>query len=235
MSTSANCTRCHGALPAPEDQEVLSITCPYCGLVQPVPDADARHRRVLERERADLARRAHEADVERARREAARDQDDRREARKSRRGARLVTLLAMLTAPAIIAVTVFDLPARLGFGDAGEARVAQARDLLVASGCVALGAIREQYAEGPVSVTLPLEGRCVRVVAAGGPGHGRLGLRLLDADGKEVARAAASSEPQLSFCPPAPVALRYEVETGVAAKGRLSHVALACPAAPTKR
>ncbi len=231
---TARCAECHASMPVPPELEATTLRCPYCGATQAVPDLEARRRLLLEHQReARLAEQARVAEAREQRREAREARErraDRREARRGRWGMRLVTLVAVLAAPTIIAVTVFDLPARLGFGASGADRLAQLQQQHAAAGCAALGAIHEQYATGSVSRLIAVEPGCVRVLAAGGDGHRGLSLRLFDGAGAEVARAAGTTDPQLVHCVAAATTLRYEIGVGPASRGRLSHLALACPA-----
>lgn len=220
------CGECHASMSYPEDLEATTMTCPYCHATQPVPDLQARQQMLL----------AHKREEREAQREARREEreerqrlEDKREARRGRWGMRLTTLFAMLVAPTIIAITVFDLPARLGYGDSGSGRLAQQRTMLAGQGCTPVGGISEQYASANVSKLVPVAAKqCIRVFAAGGDGHRTLTLRLFDADGKELARAGDTSDPQLRYCARAPATVRYEVGVGPASKGRLSHMVLTC-------
>jgi hypothetical protein len=226
-------------MPVPAELEVTTMRCPYCNASQPVPDLEARRRLLIEHKReARLAEQARAAEAREARREAREERERHEEAREARRGrwgSRLLTLVAVLAAPTIIAITVFDAPARLGFGASGADRLAQVRQQLATAGCTPLGSIGEQYATGNVSRIVAVDQQCIRVFAAGGDGHRSLSLRLFSAEGKELAKAGNTTDPQLSYCNPAPGSLRYEVGIGPAAKGRLSHMVLACPDAPAEK
>lgn len=231
---TARCAECHASMPVPPELEATTMRCPYCGASQAVPELEARRRLLLEHQReARLAEQARAAE-ERERRREAREQherhEDRRLARRGRWGMRLMTLVAVLAAPSIIAVTVFDLPARLGFGASGADRLTVVRQQLEASGCVPLGPIASSYATGHVSRLVTVDATCVRVFAAGGEGHRSLSLRLFDGGGQEVARAGDTTDPQLVHCAKVAGTLRYEVGVSPAAKGRLSHMAMTCPA-----
>src|SRR5688572_15643399 len=117
------CQECNATHPLPADPRVTSMACPYCGAAMVVPDAEARRRFLLEQQREERLREQHRAaEAREARREAreAEERDaDRKERRSGRWGMRLMTLFAVLAAPTIIAITVFDLPERLGFGASG--------------------------------------------------------------------------------------------------------------------
>lgn len=209
------------------------MRCPYCNATQAVPDLAERQRLLLEQQReARLAEEQRAREAREQRREAREERDrheEKKEARRGRWGARLMTLFAMLLAPTIIAITVLDLPARLGYGDSGSGRLAQQRTMLANQGCAPLGGIGEQYATGSVSKLVPVaEKQCIRIFAAGGDGHRSLSLRLFDAGGKEVAKAGDTTDPQLQYCAKAAGTLRYEVGVGPASKGRLSHMVLTC-------
>lgn len=213
------------------------MKCGYCGAVLTVPDLAQREAAMLEQRRLAL----HERELEQAAREraqqaqrqAVREHHERKERRSSVRWGRVTTLLGMLLAPAIVSVTVFDLPARLGFGEAGADRLGQVAAQLAARGCTAVAAAESEYATGAVSrlVAAPAAGQptCLRVLAAGGPGHRALRVRLFDLDGKELGTSGEQADPQLEECKRAAEAVRYEVVPGVAAKGRLTHQALRCP------
>lgn len=213
------------------------MQCQYCGAVQPVPDLEARQRALFERQRAEAhaQQRALEAAhrAEEARRAARREREEHAERKSSVRWGRLTMIFSMLLAPAIISVTMFDLPARLGFGGDGSDRIAIVAAQLTERGCQVVAPQASLYASSTVIklVKLP-RGSCLRVLAAGGPGHDSLKLRIFDLDGKEVAKSDDSSDPQAKFCPPAAGTLRYEVVPGLLDKGRLTHLALACPSAP---
>lgn len=230
------CRDCHAALSVPDDADVTSARCPYCGTVTEVTDAEARRRHRLERERDARAWALAQAEQARADRQEAREDEDRRvERRERRRGrwwARLTTIVAMLAAPTIIAITVFDLPARLGFGASGADRLRQVTAQLTSTGCTVARPIRSTYATSTVSVLFDAPAGCLRVLAAGAGSHRSLRLRLFGPDGGELATSDDSADPQLSYCGAAPSALRYEVVVGVAAKGRLSHTVLTCPTPP---
>lgn len=237
MATT-RCAECHASMPVPAELEATTMTCPYCHRTQAVPDLELRRRLLLDQQReARLAEQARAAEAREARREA-RDAEERRQEQKTARRGRwrmgVTSLIAMLLAPTIIAITVFDLPARLGFGASGADRLAQVRTQLAGTGCAPLGGIAEQYASGNVSRMLTVEAQCVRVFAAGGDGHRSLSLRLFGPDGAVLATADGTTDPQLSYCAAAPATLRYEVGVGPASKGRLSHMALLCPAEATK-
>lgn len=232
------CNECHATVPIPEALSARTMKCGYCGAVLTVPDLAQREAAMLEQRRLALHEReleqaAHER-YQQAQRQAVREHHERKERRSSVRWGRVTTLLGMLLAPVIVSVTVFDLPARLGFGDAGADRLGQVAAQLAARGCIAVGAAESAYATGAVSrvVAAPTEGQppCLRVLAAGGPGHRSLRVRLFDLDGKELGSSGDQSDPQLEECARASAAVRYEVVPGVASKGRLTHQALRCPA-----
>ena len=235
MATT-RCVECHATIPVPAELEATTMRCVHCNAMQPVPDLEARRRVLLEQQREQrLAEQQRAAEAREARREAREERERRegkREARRGRWGMRLITIFAILAAPTIIAITVFDLPARLGFGASGSDRLEQTKAQLESSGCTAMGGIKSQYATGNVSRIVPVDKQCIRVFAAGGDGHRSLSLRLFSADGKELARAGDTTDPQLAHCASAPGSLRYEVGIGPAAKGRLSHMVLACPPDP---
>jgi DNA-directed RNA polymerase subunit M/transcription elongation factor TFIIS len=238
IATTARCVECHAMMPMPAELEATTMRCGHCGATQAVPDLEARRRLLLEQQReqrlAEQARAEAEREARREAKEALAHREEKKERRRARWGLRLTSLFAMLIAPVVIAITVFDLPARLGFGDAGAGRLAQVRDQLAGAGCQPVGGIREQYATGSVSKLVSVTaGQCVRVLAAGGDGHRSLSLRLFDGEGKEVARAGDTTDPQLSYCAAAAGTLRYEVGVGPASKGRLSHLVLTCPPTPT--
>ena len=115
MATT-RCPDCHASLVVPEDPTATTMRCGYCGATVALADAEARRRHALELEReARLREQARIADDRAARREAqeaAERREDKRERRRGRWGARVMTLIAVLAAPTIIAITVFDLPAR---------------------------------------------------------------------------------------------------------------------------
>jgi hypothetical protein len=229
----ARCVECHASMAVPAELEATTMRCAHCGATQAVPDLEARRRMLLDQQReARIAEseRAREAREERREAREARERDEsKQEARRGRWGARLMTLFAMLLAPTIIAITVFDLPARLGYGDSGSGRLAQQRTMLASQGCAPIGGISEQYATGSVSKLVPVaEKQCIRVFAAGGDGHRSLSLRLFDGNGKEVAKSDDTTDPQVRYCAKAASTLRYEVDVGVASKGRLSHMVLTC-------
>ena len=215
------------------------MKCSYCGAVVQVPDLAEREAAMLERRRLevyerDLAMAAqHRREV--AAREAERERHERKERRQSVRWGRVVTLLSMLLAPVIVSITVFDLPARLGFGDAGQDRLKIIAAQLTERGCQAVVPATSLYATGTVSqlIAAPPAGApgCLRVLAAGGPGHTSLTVRLFDLDSKLLTSSQGSSDPQAELCDAPAGSLRYEVVLGVAAKGRLTHMAMRCPPA----
>ncbi len=223
-------------MPVALDQ--LVMRCAYCGVEQPVPDLVDRQRLLLEQQREQrIAKQAEDDRLEQAAREARqeakadRERDsDRRDARRSRRGTWIFSTLMMLIAPTIIAITVFDLPARLGYGASGSDRLELMKTQLIGNGCTVVSPIDSEYATGTVTKLVHVEAQCVCVIAAGGSGHSSLSLKLFGGNGKELAHAGDTTDPQLAYCAPAPDTLRYEIATGPASKGRLSHMVLACPA-----
>lgn len=216
----------------PVELEAVVMRCTYCGAEQPVPDLVERQRLLLERQReVRLAeeRRANEAREQRREAEAARD---KKQNRRSRRWTWLFSLIPMLIAPTIIAITVFDAPARLGFGASGSDRLEQIQAQLQTTGCIVVSAIDSEYASGDVSKLFHVDAaQCIRAIAAGGSGHRSLALRLFGSTGTEVAKASDTTDPQLAYCAPAADMLRLEIVVGPASKGRLSHMILACPIA----
>jgi hypothetical protein len=141
----------------------------------------------------------------------------------------MISILSILIAPVIISITIFDLPARLGFGSSGSSRLEQIQAQLVTTGCTVLEPVDSQYADGNVSRLINVDPHCIRVLAAGGGGHSTLGLRLYSADGKQVGKADDTTDPQLSYCSKSAQVLRYEIVVSPASKGRLSHLVLQCP------
>jgi hypothetical protein len=236
------CRECNAVIPAPADPTALTTRCSHCGLEQPAPDADARHRRALEaqreqrlRDEAEQRKKEHEWDKERARLEDKAKRADRRSGRVGRVIGGLAALIGLLIAPVVIAITVFDAPARLGYGAAGKDRLEQMQTQLASIGCKVVHPIEAEYASSAVSKLVGVgEGECLRVFAAGGPGHTRLGLKVFSPDNKELAHTRETADPQLQYCSAAAQTLRFQIDTGPAAKGRLSHMVLACPAPPAK-
>ena len=211
------------------------MQCAYCGAVQAVPDLQARERALIERQRQEQVAYQLEQEAyhrhEEAMREAAREAEDRKERKRGVRWGMVTTVFSMLLAPVIISVTIFDLPARLGFGEDGSDRIALIATQLGEGGCKELVPSTSAYTKSTVTRLVKLEGGCLRVLAAGGPDHDDLTVRIFDVEGKEVAKSTASRDPQLKYCSSAPASLRYEVVSGMMDKGRLTHLALACPAA----
>lgn len=232
------CPECNATHPAPADPTVLSMRCPYCGAAVAVPDVEARRRHQLERDREARLHAQHHAAVAREERREAREAEDRREERRERRRGRwgmgLVSLFAILLAPTIIAVTVFDLPARLGFGADGSDRLAQIATQLRGTGCTTLRPIDSTYATGTVSQLVTIDPAtaptCLHVLAAGAGDHRTLSLRLFAPDGKPLEKSGDTLDPQLTHCTPTGGTFRYEIAPGPAGKGRLSHTVLTCPA-----
>ncbi len=233
MTSTTRCGECNAAIPLPVDLEALKMRCGYCGHEQPVPDLEARRKLLLEHQRearlAEQQRLAHEREVA-AQAAAQRERhEDRKEAKKSRNWGRITSLFAMLLAPVIISVVVFDLPARLGFGDSGSGRLDLVVQQLTSTGCKVVEPVTSEYTSANVTALFDANA-CIRVLAAGGSGHSTLGLKLYVADGKEVMAVDSMPDPQLSFCTPTPTKLRYSIIVGPASKGRLSHAVLDCPA-----
>lgn len=226
------CSQCHATVPIPDELEARTMQCAYCGAVQAVPDLQARERALIERQRHEqlayqLEQEAHFREQE-AMREAYREAEERKQQRSGVRWGRVTTLFSMLLAPVIISITVFDLPARLGFGEDGSDRAALIATQLGEGGCKPLVPSTSTYTKSTVTRLVKLESGCLRVLAAGGPDHDDLTIRIFDVEGKEVAKSTASRDPQLKVCTPG--SLRYEVVPGMMDKGRLTHLALACPA-----
>ena len=232
--TTIRCAECHAVVPAPTALDATTMKCGYCGLDQPVPDLEARRRAFVEEQReARLLEERRAAHALEERRDAAAERKhtiERREARSGRWRNRIFVLVSMLIAPTIIAITVFDLPARLGFGASGSDRLDQVSAQLQGAGCTVLSAVDSEYASGSLSGLIKADHQCIRVFAAGGDGHRELSLRLFSGDGKEVAKAGNTTDPQLTYCAPTAETLRYEIGVGPAGKGRLSHMVLSCPA-----
>ncbi len=235
MATT-RCVECHASIPVPAALDATSMTCPYCHRVQAVPDLETRRRLLIEEQReARLAEQARAEAAREARREEREEREreaERKEARRGRWGMRLLTLFSILLAPTIIAITVFDLPARLGFGASGSDRLGTIKQQLVErTGCTVVRDISSEYASSNVSRLFPVQAaQCVRIFAAGGDGHSSLQLRLFGPDGKQVAKSGdVTTDPQLRHCAVQPATLRYEIVIGPASKGRLSSMVLACP------
>jgi hypothetical protein len=235
MPEPGRCRECNALIPAPTARDALTMRCEHCGLEQPVPDADARHRRLLEEQREARLR---EQERRQAEREDRAEQREVREKTRERRWRPLMWLLGLipfLIAPVIIAITVFDAPARLGFGASGNDRLEQMQLQLASTGCTVVQAITSEYASSNVSKLVGVaEKQCIRVFAAGGSGHNALGLKLFAPDGHELAHAKSTQDPQLAHCSATGQTLRYQIEIGVVAKGRLSSMVLACPAPAAK-
>jgi hypothetical protein len=233
---SAKCFLCHAPVPVPAELEATVMTCSHCDAVQPVPDLEVRRRLLLEQQREQRMAEQQRADEARRLREEEREErersEDKKERRRGRWGTRLMSLVAILAAPTIIAITVVDAPARLGCGASGSDRLGQLAGQLQGEGCTVLREAESEYASSNVSRIVKVDKQCIRVLAAGGDGHRTLSLRLFGADGKQLAKAGDTTDPQLSYCAPAPASLRYEVGVGPASKGRLSHMVLSCPKAP---
>lgn len=234
MSSMVRCGQCHASIPVPEELEARTMQCQYCGAVQGVPDAAARERALWERQRHE----AHMYQVEQqawhreqqAMREAHREHEDRKERRAGIRWGRVTTIFSMLLAPAIISVTIFDLPARLGFGGDGSDRTKLIVQQLESRGCKVVVQPESLYTKSAVTTLAPLESGCLRVLAAGGPDQDSLKIKIFNLDGKEIAVSPESRDPQLEHCPKDPAgSWRYEVIPGMMDKGRLTHVAVSCP------
>lgn len=234
------CGECNATHPAPADPAITSMRCPYCGAAMAVADVEARRRYLLEQQREARVAEQHGAHLAREARREAREEEERREQREERKEerserrtgrwvGRVMTVIAVLAAPTIIAITVFDLPARLGFGASGADRLEQLSTQLRATGCATIAPIHSSYATGTISQLVTTEPGCLRVLAAGAGDHRTLALRLFDANGKEIGKAKDTLDPQLTYCTATAGTLRYEVVVGPAAKGRLSHTVLRCP------
>ena len=212
------------------------MQCAYCGAVQAVPDLAARERALHEREHQQRLAVQQQREERRFEHQQRREEEDRKAHRSSMRWGRVATFVSMLAAPAILSVTVFDLPARLGFGEDGSDRLKLVSEQLTqpAGGCTALAPVAALYTKSTVTRLVTAPSGCLRIFAAGGPEHDALTLRIFDGQGKEVAKSPASRDPQLEYCPEAgqSTQLRYEVVPGMMDKGRLSHVAFGCAAKP---
>jgi hypothetical protein len=224
------CGNCGASIPLPEDLAATRMRCPYCATEQPVPDLEVRRRALADAKRAESEERRRADEREERDRERRDREADRREHRRGQWSTRLISLFAMLLAPAIISVTVFDLPARLGFGSSGAERIEQMIAQLGRAGCTVMVPQTSVYANGNVSKLITVEQDCVRVLAAGGDGHRSLSLRLFSETGKELAKSSDTTDPQLNYCPRAPGLLRYEIGISPASKGRLTHAVLSCKA-----
>ncbi len=246
------CKECHATIPTPDDVHVLTTKCQYCGLDQPVPDAEQRRNHLLAKEREaaharflenrEATRRAEieqrNAEIEQRKKEHEWEKEQARQEKKERRrgdwSARLgtvITVIGALAAPVIVGITVFDLPARLGFGASGKDRLEQIQLQLASSGCSVVHAPDAEYASGPVSKLVDLkEGDCIRVFAAAGDASHRLALKVFNPMNAEVASQASTVDPQLLFCSSAAQKVRVQIDS--TGKGRLSHMVLNCPAPP---
>ena len=241
---ATRCRECHAAIHAPT-LDALTITCGYCGLAQPVPDLTERQRVLAERKRLELEqererrlRAEHEArdrlEREKLEHEREKDREEKRDKKRERRNKWLFapfTLIPLLVGPAILAVTVFDAPARLGCGATGGDRLEQIATQLAKQGCTVLRPIDSEYASDPVSKLVDVrDGQCIRVIAAGGSGHATLSIALFAPwSVPPIAKVSDSREPQLVHCATTTDPLRFVVTPGAAAKGQLSHVVLTCP------
>ena len=144
----------------------------------------------------------------------------------------VIGLLGALIASVIIAM-VFDAPARLGFGASGKDRLELIQTQLASIGCTTLHAPDAEYATGPVSTLVEMaEGACIRVFAAGGDGHRRLGVHIFNATNAELAKQAETPDPQLLYCSRIAQIVRFQIDVAPASTGRLSHMVLACPPPP---
>jgi hypothetical protein len=224
---ATRCRECHAAIHAPAALDALTMRCGYCGLEQPVPDRAERQRLLAEQQRIALER-------DRLERDRENDREQKREKTRERRTRWLLapfTLIPLLVGPAIIAVTVFDAPARLGCGATGGDRLEQIQTQLLKQGCTVLRPIESEYASEPVSKLVDVEdGTCIRVIAAGGSGHAELALALFVSwSVPPLVKVNESSEPQLVYCATTSDPLRYVITPGPAAKGQLSHAVLTCP------
>jgi len=216
------CGECNAKIRPPSELEAVVMRCNYCGHEQPVPDLAQRRAAIAERERLALEKQKHA--------HSSRERDlDRREARRSRRWTWVISLLSMLIAPVIISITIFDLPARLGFGSSGAGRLEQIQAQLASTGCTVLEPLDSEWTDGNVSRLINVDHQCIRALAAGGGGHHTLGLKLFGADGKQLAEVTDTIDPQLAYCSKTKQVLRYEIAVSPASKGRLSHLVLACP------
>lgn len=224
------CSNCGAKIPVPADLAATRMRCPYCGAEQPVPDLEVRRRALADERRVQLEERREAAERDQREHERRERAADRREARRGQWSTRLISIFAMLLAPAIISVTVFDLPARLGFGSSGADRIGQVVTQLGNAGCTVMVPATSLYASGNVSRLVTVDQGCLRILAAGGDSHRSLSLRLFSETGKELAKSSDTTDPQISYCPRAPGLLRYEIGISPASKGRLTHAVLVCKA-----
>ena len=233
VTSTTRCVECHASIPVPTDLAAVAMRCEYCGREQPVPDLAARrHALVAEQREARLLEERRTEVAARERREAAEAREkegDRKEARGHRWRTGLISMFAVLIAPTVIAITVFDLPARLGIGKSGSDRLEQMQAQLAGTGCTVLEPLESEFADSNVSRLIAVDHQCLRVLAAGGSGHSSLSLRLFAADGTELGHADDTTDPQLSYCSSAKQTPRYEIQVGPASKGRLSHLTMSCP------
>lgn len=239
------CRECNAAVPIPTGFTAVTVRCPYCQHEQPIANVELRQQLKAEDTRARLAheqrqqeleqrKKEHDWKKERAEREDKAKRSERRRARFGGWIGGLGTLLVVLIGPAIVAVTVFDLPARLGYGASGSDRLEQMQTQLAGLGCKVAHPIEAEYVSSTVSELIGVsEGQCIRAFAAGGPDHHRLALKLFAADSTEVAHTAAGEDPQLQYCSATAQTLRLQIDVG-SSKGRLSHMVLTCPPPPPK-
>lgn len=226
------CSQCHASIPVPAALDAVTFRCEHCGLVQQVPDLPARRQMLLAEQREQREREKDQREHERELRKEEREAEDRKAEQRAKPFKWVARLIPMLIAPVIIAITVFDAPARLGFGASGSDRLAQYVAQAKTQGCTVLRPIEAEYANSTVSKLISVgENQCIRAIAAGGPGHSELTLKLFASYSAAGVPSPTTLDPQLEYCATSADTMRLEVGIGPAAKGRLSTVVLACPGA----
>ena len=185
----------------------LQMTCEYCGLTQPVPDADKRRTR-MEREAKRAAEQRKKAE-ERARRQAEREGQSRQQRRRSTASWLLTLPLKLLPLALVVGLFYYLGGYELFFGDDGAQALAQEISRLEADGYRAVGPpASERFVTGVSTFTVGMErGQCYAVAV--GSGRPVRSLRL-----RTSTTAPNRARGSVVHCPPRSGASRVELVLG---------------------
>jgi hypothetical protein len=185
----------------------LEMTCEYCGLTRPVPDADKRRKAM---EKAERQRRKAEEDARRRAAQRERDRERSRDERRSARGWRLFGVLVVLLPLAITGISLYSSGLFNSLiGDPGADEFDRLSRELVAQGYEPVGPSTVKGARATMaSLFLPMEqGSCYVLGVSSGVPITRIQL---------MARRTMSVAPNhvrgiLSHCPARRVTLKAMV------------------------
>lgn len=215
------CDNCQGALQLPENLELASTTCPYCGKQVLLPEHIVEHRR----ERAARARQQAEGRAREAQSTAR-----RRSARKRAAIVAVVVGLAVLATVGGVAALIYasrDTRPR-DTVSSGNDQVAQWLVSLKARGCDHMVS-PPSTEEGIVNMTMKLKrkGNCLTVMAATGVAQNALTLSMRTPFGQQVPASQPGTFVHLTHCADADGA--YPVSVTPSTDHFYTFAAIDCP------